>query len=191
MNARELQKQFPYLTMAKLKSGHGGYKTERGWMKRLEKLNAESEARCTAPFVDHLEVTLTWRDSKTWGLCPRADARWHDEKGYHSQENVAYAGGCGYDKLSSCLSSALNIILTRNLYEARRKMSKKRKEEGKIPYGLEMSDYDVLPYFMTGGCGVSSTMRCVSYIGGKIKHDVGTKVMDRFVIDFKRPKKKA
>lgn len=34
-------------------------------------------------------------------------------------------------------------------------------------------------------------MRCVSYIGGKIKHDVDTKVMDRFVIDFKRPKKKA
>ena len=46
MNARELQKQFPYLTMAKLKSGNGGYKTERGWMKHLEKLNAESEARC-------------------------------------------------------------------------------------------------------------------------------------------------
>lgn len=96
MNARELQKQFPYLTMAKLKSGHGGYKTERGWMKHLEKLNAESEARCTAPFVDHLVVTLTWRESKIFGLCPRADARWHDEKGYHSQENVAYAGGCGY-----------------------------------------------------------------------------------------------
>ena len=188
MNARELKKMFPYLTLATLKSGHGSYKTERGWMNRLKKLNAESEAKCTAPFVDHLVVTLIWRESRIWGLCPRADVRWHDEKGYHLKENVAYASGCGYDKASSCLSSALNAILSRNLYEARRKMSKKRKEEGRIPYGLEMSDYDVIPYFM-GGCGVSSTMRCVAYIGGKIKQEVDTKVMDVFVLDFKRPKK--
>lgn len=54
MNARELTKKFPYLTIASINSCRKSYKTERGWLNSLKKTNKESEQKCTAPFVIHL-----------------------------------------------------------------------------------------------------------------------------------------
>lgn len=42
-------------------------------------------------------VVVKWTKSRTWGMCPSI----------YDGERVAYASGCGYDKLSAVLSEAL------------------------------------------------------------------------------------
>jgi hypothetical protein len=44
---------------------------------------------------------VTWNRSRTWGRCPRIVYR---------GEKAAYAGGCGYDKLSAVLVSFLKWL---------------------------------------------------------------------------------
>lgn len=46
-------------------------------------------------------VNVEWTNSRTWGYCPRI---------LRNGEKVAYAGGCGYDKLSSVLAEALRWL---------------------------------------------------------------------------------
>lgn len=189
MNARELTKKFPYLTIASIKSARSSYKTERGWLNHLEKINKESEQKYTAPFVTHLEIDITWKDSKTWGLCPHAEARWEDEKGWHYNDKAGSASGCGYDKLSSCVAEVLNKVLTRNLYEKRRLVATKSKIPGGIPYGLDSSEYDVAPYIV-GAVGMPCYPPVIAFLGGKMKRVANAKRFEKWLIDFKRPRKK-
>lgn len=188
MNARELQKTYPYLTVARIKSCRKDYKTERGWLNRLKKLNEESKQKCEAPFVLHLEIDITWKESKTWGLCPHAEARWKSTEGWNYDDKAGSASGCGYDKLSSCVAEVLNKVLTRNLYEKRRLVATKSKVPGGVPYGLTSSEYNVAPWIM-GGTGISCYPPVIAFLGGKMKCVVESKRFDKYVIDFKCPKK--
>lgn len=190
MNARELKKTFPYLTITKMKSSRNAYRTERGWLKKLEKLNKERKQECEAPFVIHLEIEITWKKSRTWGLCPHAEARWKDTEGWHYDDKAGSASGCGYDKLSQCVADVMNTILTRNLYEKRRKIATKSKIPGGVPYGLTTSEYHVLPWFM-GAVGINCYYECIEFLGGKMQCVVVSRYYEKYVIDFKRPKKKA
>lgn len=190
MNARELTKKFPYLTIASIKSCRKNYKTERGWLNCLKKMNEENEQKYTSPFVIHLEIDITWKDSKTWGLCPHAEARWEDTEGWHYDDKAGSASGCGYDKLSSCVAEVLNKVLTRNLYEKRRLVATKSKVPGGIPYGLTSSEYHVAPWVM-GGTGISCYPPVIAFLGGKMKCVANAKRFEKWVIDFKRPKKKS
>jgi len=47
-------------------------------------------------------VNVEWRKSRDYGHCPAA-FNWHGEK-------IAYASGCGYDKISAVLSDALSFL---------------------------------------------------------------------------------
>lgn len=190
MNARELKKMFPYLTIASIKSARSSYKTERGWLNHLKKHNEESKQECEAPFVVHLEIDITWKNSKTWGLCPHAEARWEYENGaWNYDPKAGSASGCGYDKLSSCVAEVLNKVLTRNLYEKRRLVATKSKIPGGVPYGLSTSEYSIAPWVM-GGTGISCYPKIIAFLGGKMKCVVNARRFEKWVIDFKRPKKK-
>ena len=188
MNARELQKTYPYLTLSSIKSCRKNYKTERGWLNCLNKFNEESKKKCEAPFILHLEIEITWKKSKTWGLCPHAEARWKDTEGWHYDEKAGSASGCGYDKLSSCVAEVLNKVLTRNLYEKRRKVATKSKIPGGVPYGLTTSEYHVQPWFM-GAVGINCYYECIEFLGGKMQCVAVSPLYEKYVIDFKRPKK--
>ena len=48
-----------------------------------------------------VQIAIVWRHSRTWGLCPRLE--WGREK-------IAYANGCGYDKLSTVLADVLRWL---------------------------------------------------------------------------------
>lgn len=154
-------------------------------------MNEERKQECEAPFVVHLEIDITWKNNKTWGLCPHAEARWEDENGeFYYDPNAGYAGGCGYDKLSSCVAGVLNTVLSRNLYEKRRKVAIKSKIPGGVPYGLTSSEYSVSPWIMAG-TGISCYPPVIAFLDGKMKCVANSKIFEKWVIDFKRPRKKA
>ncbi len=47
-------------------------------------------------------INITWKKSSSYGHCPVVNN--------HLGEKIAYASGCGYDKLSAALSDALAFI---------------------------------------------------------------------------------
>ena len=48
-----------------------------------------------------ITLRIEWRKNRTWGLCPAA--LWVGQR-------IAYASGCGYDKLSAVLDDVLHFL---------------------------------------------------------------------------------
>lgn len=130
--------------------------------KEIEKREAEAiaeiEAAENAPDLIYCNISVEWHKNNYWGMNPHA-ATVSNNGGYHGK-----ASGCGYDKLSAAIASALNQdkSIKRMLYIA----AEQAIEDGNAPirtangcyiyrdsigYG---SGYNVLPYF-EGGVGVS------------------------------------
>ena len=185
MNIKNIKKENPFLTESFIKYvlNHNSYKTERGLKNHLAKLNEEERAMCEAPFIFRLEIEISWRKSRTWGLCPRAEARWYDGDGWHYESDAGYANGCGYDKHSEVVARVCNKILTRNAYLKRRKL-RKAVNEGNAPYGLRMDNFSLVPSF-EGGIGMNSYYPVIKFLGGKLEHIAEGKFYDKWVIDFK------
>ena len=190
MNIKNIKRENPFLTKSFIKFvlSHNSYKTERGLRNYLAKCNDEEKSKCEAPFVYRLEINVTWRKS-IWGWCPRAEARWNDDDGWHYDRNAGYASGCGYDKHSAAVAEVCNKILTRNAYLKRRKLCKSTKE-GNAPYGLCMHANTLVPSF-EGGIGMSSYYFIMEFLGGKLEHIAEGKTYDKWVIEFKNPPKQA
>ena len=97
---------------------------------------------------NNLTVTIEWKKSHMWGANPRS----YTNYGYESES----IGGCGYDKLSTALSYALNsclpLIKLLMLKEERRLKDSQQDRRAYIGYG---SGYGIIPKF-EGGVGVSS-----------------------------------
>ena len=75
--------------------------------KDLNKILAVEEAKS----VYSVDIYIDWKRSQTWGWCPRAYIQVYslDENNNHDYEQLeGYASGCGYDKLSASIASALN-----------------------------------------------------------------------------------
>ena len=140
--------------------------------KDLTKILAVEEAKS----VYSVDIYIDWKKSQTWGWCPRAYIQVYslDENNNHDYEQLeGYASGCGYDKLSASIASALNgsNAALKLLYEAEEKRLKNIKKGNNqtrrdfIGYG---SGYGAMPYF-EGGVGFESQYTIFKKLGYNIK----------------------
>lgn len=60
--------------------------------------------------LNHLKITVEWSRSQTWGYNPHAQA-WAQYTNIGTLYNTGSASGCGYDKESAAVASAINDIL--------------------------------------------------------------------------------
>lgn len=183
MNKKELAKQFPWFTKGELdyelKQVRKTYKTERGFLAHLAKENEKNKRILSMPDIHTLRIDVTWKKSRWWGNCPRAEWEcWFVDGTYlHGSE---YASGCGYDKLSQVIADAFNKV-------AKGMAWRKRNSRKGAPYGImhvgKGADKKWNPYF-EGGIGASCYRSIAAYLGGKMEWDEG-KTWDRFVFTFK------
>ena len=140
--------------------------------KDLNKILAVEEAKS----VYSVDIYIDWKKSQTWGWCPRAYIQVYslDNNKNHDYEQLeGYASGCGYDKLSTSIASALNgsNAVLKLLYEAEEKRLRNIKKGNNqtrrdfIGYG---SGYGVMPYF-EGGVGFESQYTIFKKLGYNIK----------------------
>ena len=140
--------------------------------KDLNKILAVEEAKS----VYSVDIYIDWKRSQTWGWCPRAYIQVYslDNNKNHDYEQLeGYASGCGYDKLSSSIASALNgsNAALKLLYEAEEKRLRNIKKGNNqtrrdfIGYG---SGYSAMPYF-EGGVGFESQYTIFKKLGYNIK----------------------
>lgn len=70
--------------------------------RRLTKTEKEARECCAnARTYGSATINVEWNKSRTWGYCPRVEMM---------GRVVARASGCGYDKLSGALATALRFL---------------------------------------------------------------------------------
>lgn len=60
--------------------------------------------------LKHLKITIEWARSKTWGYNPHVEA-WAQYVNIGTLYNTGSASGCGYDKESAAVASAINEMM--------------------------------------------------------------------------------
>ena len=91
-------------------------------LKKIEKEQAATiryiEKVANAPKLAGVKINVEWHKNRTWGNCPRAEA-WVIAADGCNEYGTGSASGCGYDKESAAIESALNasLILQRFLIE--------------------------------------------------------------------------
>lgn len=140
--------------------------------KNLDKITEIENAKD----VQDLEIAITWKQSYTWGWNPTAYIKSHllgQQKYNYYERSEGYATGCGYDKLSAAIASALNDSngALKLLYTAEEKRLRKAKNglttsrRDFIGYG---SGYGSMPYF-EGGVGFGCQTSIFENLGFKAK----------------------
>lgn len=122
----------------------------------LRKLAAAEQA----PDLEWADISVTWVRSRTWGHNPHVEAR--------SSNGITEgkASGCGYDKESAAVASALNAnpSVLRALYRVKEKHVRTRNAD-LFGYG---SGYGLLPY-LEGGVGVGCYPKIFEACGYQFK----------------------
>lgn len=156
---------------------------EKTLAKDLERLlKAES-----AEDVESVYISIEWKKNSTWGYNPTATATIETKK--HREQYTASASGCGYDKLTAAIGSALNqsASIKKMLYTAKENALAKNypdftqceSNKNFINYG---AGYGVLPYF-EGGVGMSSFYGVFEKCGFKCKVHDETKTTDFYYFE--------
>lgn len=183
MKKKELSKQFPWISegsmVYQLSHVRKDYKTERGFMNHLAKMNAENERKYCMPDIKKLNISIVWKRSRTWGYNPHARwSCWFKDGTF--MNGIETASGCGYDKHSTVVASVFNVV-------ARGMLFRKRNSRKEAPYGIcnagKGASKKYFPSF-SGGVGMSSYERIVDFLGGKIETHSG-ETFDYHVITFK------
>lgn len=159
---------------------------EKRTTKRLERL----ETIKNAPTFTDIEIVVEWVRSSMWGHNPHATAKMWNGETFERYEGRA--SGCGYDKESAAIASALNQCngLLKVFAEYKEKQLKKNRKADKsetactgmdnrntICYGF---GYDCIPYF-EGGVGVNCFLNGFELLGYKIQQ-THTKKIDIYRI---------
>jgi hypothetical protein len=128
-----------------------------------------------------IKIQTEWKKSPTWGANPSTEiwVSFVNAKGYRDTEYFKSGAvtGCGFDKLSTSISNALNQsdVLKANLYAVANKAKNQKLTNAQIfGYG---SGYGILPYF-EGGCGVSTYRDIFNAIGLKFESVASGKTFD-------------
>jgi len=155
-------------------------------IKRInEKVADVAEVENSLFKITEIKIVVEWSKSATWGANPNAEI-WvyfinkagHRDSEYFKSGSI---GGCGYDKLSTAISKALNQsnVLKANLYNVANKAKNLKLSNHNIfGYG---SGYGVLPSF-EGGCGVSVYKDIFNTIGLDFKSVAGGKNFDVYIV---------
>lgn len=175
---RELSKEFAYLTENRVQSiaANSTKKTLRGLKNELRAANEEFAAIANQPRIKVITIEIEWKDSKTYGLCPRATANWVAVDGTTGATS-ATAKGSNYDKLSTVVANCLNQVAKVMLWA-------KRRTYIRAPYGIgNIKDNDFPPYFM-GGVGIDCYYNIAKFLGGKLVHVASANSYDEYVFTF-------
>ena len=129
------------------------------------------EIAANAPELRDLTVCVEWAKSRTWGANPTATVTVNDS---HHYETTGHASGCGYDKESAAIASAMNAnaAVLRILYTHAEK-------GGKFAYSVYT--FAGLPYF-DGGCGVSCFRNVFEGCGYEWRDIVHRKTFDSYMM---------
>lgn len=173
----ELRKQFPFICSDQLawEKKNNSYKTVAGFLRHLEKINAEHEEKATRPDVKEIEITIYWNKSRTWGYNPRAEYRaWFVDGSTTS--GVKTCSGCGYDKESTVVSRIFNACCSGMLW-------RKKHSQKKAPYGVRFGWMPVFEY----GVGMSCYYSISAFICGTLESVAHGKNFDayRFILNKK------
>lgn len=145
---------------------------EKRTAKELEKL----ETIKNAPTFTNIEIVVEWVKSNTWGHNPHVTAKMWNGETFEKYEGRA--SGCGYDKESAAIASALNQCngLVKVFTEYKEKQIKKNRQADKDPGACTGIDnrnaicygfgYSPIPYF-EGGVGVNCFLQGFELLGYK------------------------
>ena len=133
--------------------------------REAEKEAAKIAAIKSAPRVDHIEINIEWKRSRTWGMNPHLTAWAHystpDADGNtYSGRFTSTASGCGYDKLSTVVADCFNHFLKYALYMKTEKALEKK------PYGIRYWKESNNRHF-EGGVGIDCYRDIAAFIGGE------------------------
>lgn len=128
--------------------------------------------------IQSIDINVEWYRSSTYGNCPESSVEVHTKHLYHCY-NGSRASGCGYDKETVTVASALNksIEIKAILYQIKNDHIDQT-NHGCIGYG---SGYGTLPAF-EGGVGMSSFRNIFENIGFKFEHVGSGKMYDCYHI---------
>ena len=132
--------------------------------KRFDRLHEVEEVETPAA----VSVVVEWRKNRTWGMNPRARVAAERVATYGS------ASGCGYDKESAAIASALN-----QNPETLKILYDHAEAGGTFPYGVDV--WTGLPSF-AGGCGVSCFYEIFSACGYTFRQVASGEMFDAYEI---------
>lgn len=132
--------------------------------KRLDRVHEVEEVDAPAS----VSVVVEWHKNRTWGMNPRARVAAERVATYGS------ASGCGYDKQSAAIASALN-----QNPETRKILYDHAEAGGIFPYGVDV--WAGLPSF-AGGCGVSCFYQIFEACGYTFRQVASGKMFDVYEI---------
>jgi hypothetical protein len=119
-------------------------KWERKELERLERADKAGE-------LWEISIRMDWRKSRTWGNCPRVEARvgTRDKDGNWDNDGLrkGYASGCGYDKSSAAICEAIGSAPALDRYCI---------EHPSLWHLYAVEGKTCLPHFSFGGKGVST-----------------------------------
>lgn len=170
-----------------------GYAIKRAF-KEVEKYTAAKMEKITraesAPAVVSVSISVEWARSRTWGANPTAEAVIEDANG-HIYRGTGHASGCGYDKESAAVASALNgsSSIIKMLLDKKESALESMEATGKtnesnrdfIAYG---AGYGAIPYF-EGGVGMSSLESVFNACGLRLVNQTHGKMYDHYYFEVK------
>ena len=133
-----------------------------------KKLAAIVEAEASNKQINEIAIVVEYVRNRTWGYNPQVTAQVFTTEGY--KEYHASASGCGYDKTSAAVASALNQDPTLRAYLYRAK-NQRMADDVKMPYG---SGYGALPY-IEGATGMSTVESVLNACGLGLTNETETK----------------
>jgi hypothetical protein len=166
-------------------------RAEREAMKAHAAGLAKVESAENAADIISIEIDVTWTRSRTWGANPAAEITTRSENGYN--RHTGTASGCGYDKLTAAVGSALNRSpeALKMLYTVQEKAFAEMDENARRAYKAQNESnrdtvhygagYGVLPYFEdgTGWCSFAGVFEKCGYT---VAHSHSTKHSDYYFI---------
>lgn len=140
---------------------------------RNKKLQKLADVAALSP-LESVTVNVEWKRNPTWGSNPTAEVKaWGKEPGLHM--TAGKASGCGYDKESAAIATAING--NRQILRA---MYDHAERGGTFPYSVYT--FAGLPYF-DGGCGVSCFRNVFEAMGYKWHNVAHGKTYDVYSVE--------
>lgn len=149
--------------------------------KRLQEKLTQLETIGKAEEVESVTISVEWKRNPTWGYNPTA--RVLVDTTNYMYGGIGTASGCGYDKQTAAVGSALNSInsMLKMLCDTKEKALEngaqyENTNRNYIAYG---AGYGAIPYF-EGGVGMSSFENVFNACGYVLKHQNHTKTTDYY-----------
>ncbi len=136
--------------------------------KALVAAEAKMDNASDAEYPEKITITVEWKRSRSWGLNPTATVS------AGSCITTGSATGCGYDKESAAVASAMN-----KNYSILKVWYEHAERGGQFEYSVSGADRSMLPH-MDGGCGMSAVTNVFKKLGFRCEEEHGN-VFDMYI----------